>query len=201
LPVREVRCVSKPEAAFELVEEALAAELPRRWAHSQGVAERAAELAPLLPDRANVLATAAILHDIGYSSRAKVTGFHPLDGARYLRDVGGFDHTVIRLVAHHSFAIIEADLRCVREELLGGFPVPDDALLMDALVFCDMTTTPDGARTTAPSRIREIASRYGSDSIVGQFIGLAEPHILAAVRRIEGAKELHRRHVSAMPIT
>jgi len=193
--------MSEFDTAFELAEGALAAELPRRWAHSQGVAERASELAPLLAGRAQLLATAAILHDIGYSSRAKSTGFHPLDGARYLRDVGGFDDKVIKLVAHHSFAVIEADLRCLREELLGEFPAPDDALLMDALVFCDMTTTPDGARTTAPSRIREIASRYGSDSVVGQFIGLAEPHIVAAVRRIEDAKELHRRPVSATPST
>ena len=180
--------VSEYDAAFELAEEALAAELPRRWAHSQGVAECAVELAPLLTDRAHVLAASAILHDIGYSSRARVTGFHPLDGARYLRDVGGFDDVVTRLVAHHSMAIIEADLRGLSEELVREFPVPGDALLTDALIFCDMTTTPDGARTTSSSRIEEIASRYGADSIVGRFIGLAEPHIHAAVRRVEDAK-------------
>jgi hypothetical protein len=180
--------MSEYGAAFELAERALADELPRRWAHSQGVAERAAELAPLLLDRAQVLATSAILHDIGYSSLAKFTGFHPLDGARYLRDVGGFGEVVIRLVAHHSVAVIEAGLRGLREELLSEFPPLDDALLTDALIFCDMTTTPDGTRTTSASRIAEIATRYGSDSVVGRFIGLAEPHILSAVRRIEDAK-------------
>lgn len=180
--------MSEFDAAFELAEGALAAELPRRWAHSQGVAERAGELAPLLASRAQMLATAAILHDIGYSSWAKSTGFHPLDGARYLRRVGGFDEAVIRLVAHHSVAIIEADLRGLHEELVREFPIPDDTLLTDALIFCDMTTTPDGARTTSSARIAEITSRYGPDSVVGRFIGLAEPHILAAVRRVEAAQ-------------
>jgi hypothetical protein len=182
--------MSEYGAAFELAERALADELPRRWAHSKGVAERAAELAPLLADRAQILAASAILHDIGYSSRAKFTGFHPLDGARYLRDVGGFGDVVTRLVAQHSVAVIEADLRGLREELLREFPPPDDALLTDALIFCDMTTTPDGARTTSASRIEEIGSRYGSDSVVGRFIKLAEPHILAATRRIEDAKAI-----------
>lgn len=38
------------------------------------------------------------------------TGFHPLDGARYLRLVG-VDEVVIGLVAYHSCAPIEAKVR------------------------------------------------------------------------------------------
>ncbi len=55
--------------------------LPRRWAHTCGVAATAATIADLLGADAEVLAAAAWLHDIGYSPALAVTGFHPLDGA------------------------------------------------------------------------------------------------------------------------
>lgn len=58
---------------------------------------------------------------------------------------------------------------------------------MDALVFCDMTTTPDGEVTSVKARLAEIAARYGADSLVGRFIRRAEPDILAAVSRVEAA--------------
>ncbi|KWW98982.1 hypothetical protein LI90_612 [Carbonactinospora thermoautotrophica] len=38
-------------------------------------------------------------NDIGYSPELVATGFHPLDGARYLRAAHVDEH---RLVAHHS---------------------------------------------------------------------------------------------------
>ena len=39
--------------------------LPRRWAHSQGVAAQARTLAPILGPDADLLTAAAYLHDIG----------------------------------------------------------------------------------------------------------------------------------------
>jgi HD superfamily phosphodiesterase len=51
---------------------------------------------------------AAWLHDIGYAPGLAVTGLHALDGARYLRDAQHADAMLCRLVAHHSWAIIEA---------------------------------------------------------------------------------------------
>ncbi len=68
-------------------------------------------------------------------------------------------------------------------------PLLDDGLLVDALVYCDMTTTPDGERTTAAQRVAEIVGRYGgADSLVGgRFIRRAEPGIRAAVGRVEEA--------------
>jgi HD superfamily phosphodiesterase len=41
--------------------------LPRRWAHSQGVARRAAELAKVMGKDADLLESAAVLHDVGYA--------------------------------------------------------------------------------------------------------------------------------------
>src|SRR5207344_2717169 len=85
--------------------------LPRRWAHVQGVAARARSLAPVLGADADPLEAAAWLHDIGYAPGLAVTGLHALDGPRHLRDVQHADAMLCRLVAHHSYAIIEADER------------------------------------------------------------------------------------------
>src|SRR5690242_11212814 len=97
--------------ARRLAEQHLATELPRRWRHVQAVAAKASGIASILtaPDRP-VLVAAAWLHDIGYAGDLAVTGFHPLDGARWLQR-RGFDARVTALVAHHSCALVEADER------------------------------------------------------------------------------------------
>lgn len=171
--------------ARTVAEAELAGRLPRRWAHSQGVARRATELAAVLGDRADLLAAAAILHDVGYAPRLAVTGFHPLDGARYLREVHDAGQQLVRLVANHSFALLEADERGLRKVLEAEFPLPKEQFLVDALAWCDVTTTPGGEPTTAAQRITEITSRYGEDSVVGRFIARASPEIFAAVARVE----------------
>ncbi|MEV6217221.1 HD domain-containing protein [Nocardia sp. NPDC051833] len=162
--------------------------LPRRWSHSQGV-ERAAEklTACLSAADALLLRASAILHDVGYAPRLARTGFHPLDGARFLRDEHGVDEQLTRLVANHSCALLEAEERGLRGELEAEFPLPHDRLLVDALIYADMTTTPDGSQTTQSARITEIIGRYGPDTLVGRFIQRAEPEIMAATRRIERA--------------
>ncbi|WSY72338.1 HD domain-containing protein [Streptomyces sp. NBC_00885] len=173
--------------ADRLAEVELSGPLPRRWAHSQGVAQRAAALAQVLGDDADLLTSAAVLHDVGYAPRLAATGFHPLDGARFLRDVHCADERLVRLVANHSFALLEAEERGLREVLEAEFPLLDDQRLVDALVWCDMTTTPDGERTAAGARVAEIVGRYGAESVVGRFIRRASPEILAAVERVEAA--------------
>ncbi|MGP3924772.1 HD domain-containing protein [Streptomyces sp. 8N616] len=172
------------ERAYSLAESLLAEPLPRRWAHSLGVAERARSLQPILGEDADLMEAAAVLHDIGYSPGIAVTGFHPLDGARFLRDQEAMDERVVRLVAHHSCALLEAEERGLRGELESEFEL-ERAALVDALIFCDMTTTPDGGSTTSQGRLAEIGSRYGPDTIVGRFIQRAAPEIHAAVRRVE----------------
>ncbi|MEV6203083.1 HD domain-containing protein [Streptomyces sp. NPDC051771] len=173
------------EWATQVAETELRAALPRRWAHTRGVAGRAAEVESALVKDAGLLVAAATLHDVGYAPRLATTGFHPLDGARFLRDEHGADERLVRLVANHSFALLEAEERGLREELAGEFPLLEEPLLVDALVYCDMTTTPDGGRTTAEERVAEILGRYGDDSVVGRFIRRAAPEIFAAVGRVE----------------
>ncbi|MCX5430239.1 HD domain-containing protein [Streptomyces sp. NBC_00257] len=173
--------------ACSVAEAELCESLPRRWLHSQGVARRAAELAELLGGDADLLASAAVLHDVGYAPRLAATGFHPLDGARFLRDDHAADERLVRLVANHSLALLEAEERGLRGDLEAEFPLLDDHRLVDALVYCDMTTTPDGMGTSAEDRLEEIMDRYGADSLVGRFIRRASPDILAAVGRVEAA--------------
>ncbi|MFE2430680.1 HD domain-containing protein [Streptomyces sp. NPDC059373] len=171
--------------AYELAESLLADPLPRRWAHSRGVAVRAEALAPVVGDEIETLWAAAVLHDIGYAPAVVETGFHPLDGARHLRTLPAVDQRIVRLVANHSFALLEAEERGLRETLEAEFPLPDDDLLVDALVYCDMTTTPDGAATTSYARVEEILGGYGTDSVVGRFIRRAAPAIHGSVDRVQ----------------
>ena len=99
--------------------------LPRRWAHVQGVATKARSLAPVLGADADLLEAAASPHDIGNARGLADTGLHALDGARYLRDAQHTDATLCRLVAHHSYAIIEADERGLADVLGREFaPTP-----------------------------------------------------------------------------
>lgn len=174
------------EWARGLAESLLAQSLPRRWAHTQGVADAAARLAPLVAGDADLLVASALLHDIGYAPAIAVTGFHPLDGARFLRDEHRADERLVRLVANHTFAPLEAQERGLRAELEAEFPIVDNPLLVDALTYADMTTTPDGEPTIPVARIAEIVSRYGPDTVVGRFIQRAEPEILSSAVRIEG---------------
>ncbi|MEV1200268.1 HD domain-containing protein [Microbispora rosea] len=172
------------EWARDLAERLLAEPLPRRWAHTQGVAARAESLAPILGDEVDTLTAAAYLHDIGYSPELIDTGFHPLDGARYLRDVAGADECLCRLVAHHSCAANEATERGLLDVLNAEF-AKERPELVEALTYCDMTTGPDGRHLDVRDRLAEIHSRYGPEHLVSRSITTSTPCIMAAVASIK----------------
>ena len=115
------------------------------------------------------------------------TGFHPLDGGGYLRDVQGADEVLCRLVANHSCAIIEARQRGLSNDLANEFQRVDPAL-EDALTYCDMTTKPDGLPVCVQSRLSEIVKRYGPFEVVTRFITKAKPHLIASVEEFPGAR-------------
>lgn len=171
------------QEARSLARRLLADELPRRWAHTQGVAARARELAPILGDRAELIEAAAFLHDIGYSSAVRSTGFHPLDGARYLRDVLGADPVICRLVAHHTGALIEADERGI-DRLAEEFPVPDQFLL-EALTYCDLTAAVDGCQVDVEQRLNEILNRYPPGHVVHRSIVRSSPFLRRAAGNVQ----------------
>ena len=171
--------------AQQCARELLRQPLPRRWAHVQGVADRARSLAPVLGADADLLEAAAWLHDIGYSPRLATTGLHQLDGARYLRDAQHADAMLCRLVAHHSCAIIEAGERGLADVLSSEFdPAPD--VLASVLTCCDMTTSPDGEPIPVDRRLAEIHARYGPGHLVSRSIRRATPMIRRTVEQVYG---------------
>ncbi len=156
----------------------------------EGVSRRASELDYHDGHTGGLVEHAALLHDIGYAPELVSLEFHPIDGARFLR-AHGVDERVVNLVAHHSCAQIEAELRGLRSLLDEEFP-RDDSLPHDELCFCDMTTSPDGELVTIDERLTEIRSRYGEGSIVHNFVDLAEPEIRAAAERVTGGSDQPR---------
>lgn len=146
--------------------------LGNRWRHVQGVVKRAYQIGEIFNenDRSYLIA-AAYLHDIGYAPSLKKTGFHPLDGAYYLQS---YDQArLTSLVAHHSEAQFEAQLRGLSSEL-AKFPREHSAVA-DALTFCDLTTNSVGQHVTFEERIADILSRYRESDIVTQALRQAMP--------------------------
>lgn len=169
--------------ARSVAERHLAAQNPRRWSHVVGVAVQARLLARVLGDDAELLIAAAWLHDVGYAQDLVDTGFHPLDGARFLRRLAAPER-LASLVAHHTGALHEAELRDLAGPLLTEFPREVSAAA-DALWYVDLTTGPDGERVSVEERTAEIERRYGPQHVVTQFVREARPELLAAVRRAE----------------
>ena len=95
---------------------------------SREVAGQARRIVSTVPagDRESLFQAAAYLHDIGYAPSLATTGFHPLDGARWIRDSGPGGR-LASLVAHHSCAIHEARVRGLDEALLAEFTPEESA--------------------------------------------------------------------------
>jgi hypothetical protein len=160
--------------------ERLMAPLGDRWLHVQAVARQAGRVVAVLsPEDGEVLVAAAFLHDIGYAPALNRLGFHPVDGAQFLRAHG--QERLACLVAHHSGAHFEAEERGLVDEL-AAFPV-EDGPVMDALTYADMTIGPAGQSMTLDERIGEIQRRYPPDDPVHRAIVRARPLLVAAVER------------------
>jgi hypothetical protein len=165
--------------ARALAELTLADHLPARWLHSQAVAREAIRLAELPEMDREPLVVAAVLHDVGYSPVLARTGFHPLDGARFLA-ARGYDRRVAALLAHHSGAAVEARLR----EITGLERFDDEvSATRDALWYCDAVCGPTGEPMTPDERWDDIRRRYGPDHVVTRSLDEAEPRLRDAVDR------------------
>jgi hypothetical protein len=137
----------------------------------------------LATTEAGTVVAAAWLHDVGYApSVRRSTGFHPVDGALFVR-AEGLPAVVVSLVAHHTGAVFEARERGLLNAL-AEFSKPPE-LLLDVLTYADMTTGPDGSRVRVEDRVSEILSRYPEDDPVHRAIERATPTLLAAVARID----------------
>jgi len=176
LPSGADQLASAPELA-----ERLLAPLGRRWDHTVGVARRARIVAPLLdePD-AHALIAAAYLHDIGYAPDLIETGFHPLDGARFLRRHG--EARLATLVAHHTGAHVEAQELGLEREL-SEFP-EERSPVAKLLTYADLTTSRTGAAVPAKDRLADIVSRYG-DTPPARAARRSAPALLTLVDEVE----------------
>ncbi|MEO8973271.1 MAG: HD domain-containing protein [Ktedonobacteraceae bacterium] len=154
-----------------------------RWLHVQGVVKIAYLMEKIFDkeDYAYLIA-AAYLHDIGYAPQIRQTGFHPLDGARFILSSLN-DMRLASLVAHHSEARFEAQLRGYAGELQ-AFPHEQSAVA-DSLTYCDQITGPTGLRVSLQDRTNEIIHRYGERHIVTQALHLSLPYVTLAVARTE----------------
>ena len=155
---------------------------PRRLQHCAGVAARAQALvATVPPSAADTLVAAAWLHDIGYAPQLRDSGFHPLDGAVYLRREG-WPAPVCDLVAHHSGSRFVARIRGL-DDRLREFEFVEDAS-SDALTVADNTTAPNGMVMTLDERLRDKLKRHGSESPNARANPERDDYIRAAARRV-----------------
>jgi putative nucleotidyltransferase with HDIG domain len=151
-----------PLSAAEPLAMVLLHAMPDRLAHSLMAGRQARRLASAVPaEERELLVAAATLHDIGYAAAVRQTGFHPIDGARFLRATGAPDRLAC-LVAHHS----EAQLLAAAKGLLPAlaeFP-RECSELSDALDYADLTTGPTGTLMSVPDRLADIGRRHADEA-------------------------------------
>jgi hypothetical protein len=151
-----------------------------RWTHVEAVAAQALRVsAALAPEDRPYLIAAAWLHDVGYAPTLNRLGFHPVDGARYVRQQG--QERLASLVAYHSGARFEAEERGL-VDALAEFE-PEDGPILDALIYADMTTGPAGERMSFEERIAEILDRYPADDPVNRAVIRSRPLLHEAIAR------------------
>lgn len=152
-----------------------------RWTHTAAVARHAELLVrKLCLSDGQLLVAAAWLHDIGYASELATTGFHPLDGARYVEGHG--QHRLACLVANHTGALEEARLRGLEKQLVA---FPDERSLLSAgLVYCDLMCGPKGEVMTPQERRADVERRHGCNSVVSAGLSEAWPDLITCVSEV-----------------
>lgn len=157
---------------------------PERLRHILIVADRVRqsardinELHPELYLSERLAYCAALVHDIGYLPEAVETGFHPIDGYRYL--VRARMRQLADLIVCHSTAPEEA-------ELLGIQPIPcSDHLAAKLITFWDMQVGPNGETLTFAERCDDIRARYGEGSTAVGALEHALPRLQELMSSIE----------------
>lgn len=172
-----------PRGAEAFVRAAFA-DQPERLRHILVVADRVRQSAGEISARrpadavdADLAYCAALVHDIGYLPMVRDTGFHPLDGYRFLCAHGAAE--LARRIVGHSSSPEEARLR--------GLPLPDAAedLAAKLITYWDMRVKQGGEVVSYTERLEDIFRRHGRESIVGQGHQLADLRIRQWMGEIE----------------
>lgn len=154
--------------------------MPQRWAHLRASSEMAERLADSSELVTQSVVLAVTVHDIGYGDSMRLLGFHPIDGANHLQELG-VSRAIVGLVAHHTGSSFEAEERGLGYEL-GLLPKPDPFEL-DVVTMIDLATGPDGTPVLDTRRLVEIIERYGDGDPVTRAIRRSEPTLLASSAR------------------
>ena len=155
---------------------------PDRVRHLAAVAERAEALSVTVPaTMVDTLVASGWLHDVGYAPALRQTGFHPLDGAMYLRGEGWPD-PVCALIAHHSGSRFVARI-CGLDGPLREFEFVEDPS-SDVLTAADNTARQDGSLVTISERLCEKLQRHGPDWPGARANPERDDYIRAAARRV-----------------
>ena len=156
---------------------------PARLAHVLTVASHVRETAERLDATGSVCIDvdyayrAALLHDIGYAPELQETGFHPIDGARYLERRG--------------YPTIAADIICHSNSpelarLRGLPPISvSTSLVAELITYWDVQVAQGGIVMTYADRMSEIRARHSAQSDVCRAHEIAEERIQMLRQRID----------------
>lgn len=138
-----------------------------RLKHSLGVKEKMKYMLNKLnieEKRKKNLLISSELHDIGYSNKIKITGFHPLDGYTYLKNQLSLEiilpilmhSSAIELVKYENNNIMKIYTRKILniKNYINKFDI-------DILSYCDATTNSKGENVSLEERYKDISNRYG----------------------------------------
>jgi hypothetical protein len=133
-------------------------------------------------DELDVLLAAGYLHDVGYAPDLAQLGFHPLDGARFVRDAGRE-----RLAgAGCSPPCVGRGGRGARLRGRAGARFPAEAsIVARALTYCDLTTGPDGEKVGVSARLVELGERRGEDDPTVRAVRREAARLSAVVDEME----------------
>lgn len=153
-----------------------------RYLHIIGVINLAKEIENTISFNGDLIA-ASLYHDIGYSQKLKVTGFHPVDSALKAHE-DRVDNEIIKAILSHTAAKGEALL--INKSLLKYYKhIDEDTLLAKFLTYCDTHVNSKGIKVSLEKRLNDIYSRYNSNHYVYRNIKNHEAYFKEIERDVE----------------
>ena len=168
---------------------------PNRRDHILAVSDYCREVGDLVSENhpelgcdSDLTERAGLVHDIGYlpevqsfvrSSKVyKDTGWHPIDGANFLRLRG--EQELAQYIEGHGNSLEVA----VAEHL----PLfePSGHIIAKIVTFCDSQTGPTGERISYSERLKDIAARHGAQSVAVKAHFAAQPRVSKIIEEISG---------------
>ncbi|MFF3463886.1 metal-dependent phosphohydrolase [Streptomyces sp. NPDC002619] len=104
-----------------------------------------------------------------------------------MRDVVRADARLCSIVAFHTSSSWEASELGLDEELNEFGPAEPE--LVDAITYCDLTSSPVGDLVDPAERLSELLERYGPEHVVFQAVSAARPKLMARVARVRERAE------------